>query len=163
MVLGCVRTDMNVIGVDVGGTFTDVILHISESNRTRVHKVPSTPEAQEKAVTEGIEEILQESEIEGDDIDLIVHGTTVATNAMLERKGADVWLVTTMGLEDVIEIGRQNRADIYDMRAHRAEPLVPRGKRIGVRERVSSEGEVITHLDDGEIDSLVSVLQNGRP
>ncbi|TFG07677.1 hydantoinase/oxoprolinase family protein [Candidatus Thorarchaeota archaeon] len=154
---------MNVIGVDVGGTFTDVILYVSETNATRVHKVPSTPEAQERAVIKAIREVLEESNLEGRDIDLIVHGTTVATNAMLERKGADVWLITTQGLEDVIEIGRQNRRDIYDMRAQRTEPLVPRNRRIGVNERVTSEGEVITPLENDEIDSIVEMLESRGP
>lgn len=154
---------MNVIGVDVGGTFTDVILYLSETYETQVHKVPSTPGAQEKAVIRGIKEVLEKGNLEGQGIDLIVHGTTVATNAMLERKGAEVWLVTTHGLEDVIEIGRQNRQDIYDMSAQRTDPLVPRNRRIGVHERISSEGEIVTPLDDVDVETLVNSFQGKHP
>ncbi len=154
---------MNVIGVDVGGTFTDVILYLTETHETQVHKVPSTPEAQEKGVIKGIREVLEKGNLEGQDIGLVVHGTTVATNAMLERKGAEVWLITTRGLEDVIEIGRQNRQNIYDMRAQRTKPLVPRDRRIGVRERISSEGEIVTPVDDGEIETFVSSLESKHP
>ncbi len=151
---------MRVIGVDVGGTFTDVIFTDTTTGQQFVHKVPSTPQSQESAVIEGIKELLYDNNISPDEISLVVHGTTVATNAMLERKGARVVLLSTKGLEDVLEIGRQNREDIYSLSASRPEPLVKRDDRIGVRERLNSEGEVIEGLTNESIDeSFDKVLQ----
>ena len=147
---------MKIIGVDVGGTFTDVILVCTETGAQYVHKVPSTPESQDIAVTKGVTEILETHHIDSQDVDLVVHGTTVATNAMLERKGARVVLLTTKGLEDVLEIGRQDRNDIYNLHAKRAEPLVTREDRIGVTERLDSEGKVVLELNDSTIESVIS-------
>ncbi|MHA1215989.1 MAG: hydantoinase/oxoprolinase family protein [Candidatus Thorarchaeota archaeon] len=149
---------MKVIGVDVGGTFTDIILVSSNPSRYSVHKVPSTPEAQERAVVRGIKEILQRTGTEGHEIDLIVHGTTIATNAMLQRRGARVTLLTTEGLEDVIEIGRQSRDEIYAVHASRPEPLVNRQHRIGVSERIGADGEVITPLTEEEVARVVELV-----
>jgi len=98
---------MMIAGVDVGGTFTDIILVDTESGRQIVHKVPSTPESQDRAVIRGLIEICEKEGIERENVVLIVHGTTVATNAMIQRNGANVCLITTKGLEDIIEIGRQ--------------------------------------------------------
>ncbi|MHA2212420.1 MAG: hydantoinase/oxoprolinase family protein, partial [Candidatus Thorarchaeota archaeon] len=142
---------MRVIGVDVGGTFTDIIMMDSETGEQHVHKVPSTPESQDIAVTKGISELLSSVNVKAFDVGLIVHGTTVATNAMLERKGARVCLLTTAGLEDVLEIGRQNREAIYSLVPTRPEPLVPRNRRIGIRERISATGETLRPLDNDEI------------
>ncbi len=151
---------MRVIGVDVGGTFTDVILTDTTTGQQLVHKVPSTPQSQEFAVIEGIKELLYDYNISPYEISLVVHGTTVATNAMLERKGARVVLLSTKGLEDVLEIGRQAREDIYSLSASRPEPLVKRDDRIGVRERLNSEGEVMEGLTNESInESFDKILQ----
>lgn len=151
---------MRVIGVDVGGTFTDVILTDTSTGQQFIHKVPSTPQSQEIAVIEGINRLLHDHNISPDDISLVVHGTTVATNAMLERKGARVILLSTKGLEDVLEIGRQNRQDIYSLSASRPEPLVAREDRIGVRERLNSEGNPIEELTQNSItEAFDTVLQ----
>jgi N-methylhydantoinase A len=147
--------NMKIIGVDVGGTFTDVILVCSETGEQYVHKVPSTPESQDIAVTKGVTEILDQHDIDSHEVRLVVHGTTVATNAMLQRKGARVVLLTTAGMEDVLEIGRQNRDDIYNLNASRATPLVNRDDRIGVTERLDYEGNVITSLSPQSIESAV--------
>ncbi|NHI88818.1 MAG: hydantoinase/oxoprolinase family protein [Candidatus Thorarchaeota archaeon] len=154
---------MRMIGVDVGGTFTDVIMVDSKTGIEYVHKVPSTPESQDKAVTKGVTEILEMNYINSQSIELVVHGTTVATNAMLERKGAKVVLLTTEGLEDVLEIGRQNRDDIYSLRAERAEPLVDRTNRIGVHERLNSEGKALIELTDATISSVISKATASQP
>ena len=106
---------MKTVGVDVGGTFTDIMMIDTLTGMHIVHKLPSTPESQDKAVIQGIRDILKMYNISPTDISLVVHGTTVATNSMLERKGAQVALLTTEGLEDILEIGRQNRDDIYDL------------------------------------------------
>jgi len=153
---------MRIIGVDVGGTFTDVILTDTTTGQQFVHKVPSTPQNQEIAVIEGISGLLHDHNISPNDISLVVHGTTVATNAMLERKGARVVLLSTIGLEDVLEIGRQNREDIYALSASRPNPLVSREDRIGVRERLNSEGEPIERLTQENISEAINkvILRN---
>ena len=154
---------MRMIGVDVGGTFTDVIMVDSETGVQYVHKVPSTPESQDEAVTKGVTEILEMNNIDPQRIELVVHGTTVATNAMLERKGAKVVLLTTDGLEDVLEIGRQNRGDIYSLQAERAEPIVDRTNRIGVHERLNSEGKALIELTDKTISNVISRAIASQP
>ena len=154
---------MRIIGVDVGGTFTDVIMVDSETGEQYIHKVPSTPDAQDKAVTRGVMEILEMHDVNPQSIDLVVHGTTIATNAMLERKGARVILLTTEGLEDVLEIGRQNRNDIYSLHAERAVPLVHRANRIGVHERLNYEGKAIIELTEATIKSVISKATAGQP
>jgi N-methylhydantoinase A len=154
---------MTVIGVDVGGTFTDIILVDAKTGKQFVHKVATTPHSQDLAVTRGIDEIVKRNNLRFGDVTLVVHGTTVATNAMLERKGARVVLLTTQGLEDVIEIGRQNRDEIYSLVASRPEPLVTREDRVGVKERLDFQGEVIQPLQDGEIERVVELVQKRRP
>ncbi|TFH03593.1 MAG: hydantoinase/oxoprolinase family protein, partial [Candidatus Thorarchaeota archaeon] len=147
---------MKIIGVDVGGTFTDIILTDTATGKQYVHKVPSTPQSQEIAVVTGIEGLLENHNISPDDVSLVVHGTTVATNAMLERKGARVVLISTEGLEDVLEIGRQHREDIYSVSASRPEPLVTREDRIGVKERLDSDGIPVIPLARNAIDEVVT-------
>ena len=152
---------MIIAGVDVGGTFTDIICVNTETGETFVQKIASTPEAQDRAVTKGLQELFEREEINPDATLLMVHGTTVATNAMIQRKGAKVCLVTTKGLEDVIEIGRQNREEIYALVATRPEPLVMRENRIGVLERLDEEGNVLIPLTDSETrDSGLSAVLN---
>ncbi len=154
---------MRVIGVDVGGTFTDLLMVSTDEPGYLVHKVPSVPGHQENGVIEGIRELLTLSKTEPNEVELVIHGTTVATNAMLERKGARVVLLTTAGFEDIIEIGRQNRTEIYDLHAYRTEPLVNREDRIGVRERVGADGEKILELTQTEIERVAEVIENKRP
>src|ERR1041384_4945993 len=129
---------MQVVGIDTGGTFTDFILFDGKTIRT--HKVLSTPDDPSRAVLEGLR-ALGATKAE------IVHGSTVATNAFLERKGARVALVTTKGFEDLIEIGRQARGSLYDLMWTRPEPLVPASRRYGIRERIDAAGGVIVPLD----------------
>ncbi|MFW9807477.1 MAG: hydantoinase/oxoprolinase family protein, partial [Candidatus Thorarchaeota archaeon] len=107
--------------------------------------------------------ILEMNHIDPQEVSLVVHGTTVATNAMLERKGAKVVLLTTEGLEDVLEIGRQNRDDIYNLYAKRAEPLVTREDRVGVRERLDYEGNVIIELADSTVEQAVEKVTDKKP
>ncbi|MBI3089358.1 MAG: hydantoinase/oxoprolinase family protein [Candidatus Tectomicrobia bacterium] len=133
---------MLVVGIDIGGTFTDFITFDGKEMRT--HKVLSTPSNQSMAVLQGLRElgVLGEPDLE------IVHGSTVATNALLERKGGKVALITTQGFEDVLEIGRQNRPSLYDLNVQRLPPLVPSERRLGVPERTIYTGEVIQPLDE---------------
>src|SRR3712207_5562422 len=122
------------VGIDVGGTFTDLVA-VSEG-RLVTAKVPSTPADQSEGVVASLEAAALEGEVEA-----LAHGTTVATNALLERAGARTALVTTEGFRDVIEIGRQHRASLYDLTKHRPRPLVPRELRFTVRERTGPDGE----------------------
>ncbi len=152
------------IGVDTGGTFTDFI--IAFKNRQLSFKVPSTPFAPAQAILTGLNQALEllyeefgdfsEAEIE------IVHGTTVATNALLERKGARTALVTTAGFEDVIEIGRQARPDLYNLAVKRPQPLISAELRFGVKERVSAEANVIEPLTVRELTALVKKLKHAE-
>jgi N-methylhydantoinase A len=129
---------MRVVGIDTGGTFTDFILFDGRGIRT--HKVLSTPDDPSRAVLQGLREL------RATDAD-VVHGSTVATNAFLERKGAELTLVTTKGFEDLLEIGRQERGALYDLNWERPEPLIPRSRRIGVRERTDAQGREVLPLD----------------
>lgn len=129
---------MRVVGVDTGGTFTDFVFVDGRSLRT--HKVLSTPDDPSRAVLQGLREL---GALDAD----VVHGSTVATNAFLERKGARLTLVTTRGFEDLLEIGRQERGSLYDLEWERPEPLIPRSRRIGVTERMDARGRVVIPLD----------------
>ena len=130
------------LGIDVGGTFTDVVLFAEETGQLTYAKVPSVPGRQHEGVLAGIERALAISGVRAPEVVLFTHGTTVATNALLERKGARVGMVTTRGFRDVLAIGRQTRPKLYDFRARRAAPLISRDLRIEVTERVLPGGEI---------------------
>lgn len=129
---------MTIVGVDTGGTFTDCICW--DTKGFRVVKLPSTPDNPARAVLEGLTRL-------GLDVDKVVHGSTVATNAILERKGAVTACVTNAGFEDLIAIGRQDRPELYDLTSRKPPCLVPEALRFGVPGRVSAEGAVIEDLD----------------
>jgi len=140
------------LAVDTGGTFTDLVL--LQDGEIHTLKVPSTPDDPSQAVLDGIREILGE----GPDF-VLLHGSTVATNSLLERRGARVVLVTNRGFEDVIEIGRQDRPQLYALVGHRPPPLVHRDDRLGVPGRIGPQGEVIEALDPAH---LVSISEEVR-
>ena len=140
------------LGVDVGGTFTDLVA-LSEG-RLVTAKVPSTPRDQ----SEGVMNAIQAAEVEAASVGALAHGMTVATNALLERRGARTALVTTEGFRDVLEIARQNRPSLYDLARDRPPPLVPRDLRFTVKERMGPEGE-IEPLDETSLRSTVEALQ----
>jgi N-methylhydantoinase A len=139
------------VGVDVGGTFTDLVAVVDGELVTA--KVPSVPGAEAR----GIAAALRAAGVEARAVGVLAHGTTVATNALLERRGARTALVTTEGFRDVIEIGRQNRASLYDLAAHGPAPLVPRGLRFVVRERMGPEG-VVLPLDAESLRAAVAAV-----
>jgi N-methylhydantoinase A len=142
---------MVIIGVDTGGTFTDFVF--KEGDRWGVHKLPSTPANPATAVLEGVHQIASGKGKQ------IIHGSTVATNAILERKGARTALVTNKGFEDVIAIGRQNRSRLYDL-AYRKEPhIVPSDYRFGITGRMLHTGEELEPLDLGGAEALIHRLQ----
>ena len=134
---------MKIIGVDVGGTFTDLILFDEERREVRIAKVPTTLDNQAFGVLAAVKEA--GADLAG--IDAIVHGTTTTTNALLERKIARVGLVTTRGFRDVLELGRRTRPKPYGL-IGAFEPLIPRELRLEVAERVDAEGAVVQALDE---------------
>ena len=146
------RASTPLLAVDTGGTFTDLVLLFDGTIRTL--KVPSTPHDPSQAVIDGIREILGESEEFA-----LLHGSTVATNALLERRGARVILVTNEGFEDVIEIGRQDRPQLYALVGHRPPPLVDRDDRIGIPGRLGPQGEEIAPLDEARLANLADEIR----
>ena len=146
------------IGIDTGGTFTDFVA--AHGSRLTAFKAPSTPHNPAEAILSGIARILADADVTSFEI---VHGTTVATNALLERKGARTALITTEGFEDVIEIGRQARPDLYNLMVTRPAPLVPRELRLGVSERTGPAGEVVTPLDEQSVARIVRLISSHRP
>src|ERR1700749_2926673 len=133
------------VGVDTGGTFTDFV-YVSRG-RARVFKVPSTPDDPSRAIVEGLRRAAREAGVSLRELE-VVHGTTVGTNALLERRGARAALVTTEGFEDVLVIGRQARASLYDLNWTRPAPLVEDRLRFGVRERGAGDGAGLEEFGD---------------
>ena len=131
-----------IIGVDVGGTFTDFCARNNYSGETVIHKRPSTPEDPAIAILNGLDEIkLKFSKSKKLQISRLAHGTTVATNSLLQRKGGKLALVTTNGFRDLLEIGRQVRPSVYDLQVDSPQPLVDRRNRIEVNERIDFTGK----------------------
>ena len=143
------------IGVDTGGTFTDIVMRIDGDLFT--HKVLSTPQNPALAVLQGVSEILRMHDTDTQRLD-IVHGSTVATNALLERRGARIALVTTKDFEDILEIGRQARPNLYDFFVERPAPLVPADRRFGISERTLHTGEIQTEIEPSDLEALASEL-----
>jgi len=142
------------VGVDVGGTFTDVV-SIDERGTISYAKVPSTPEDQSIGVISGVTRLLKRLEWLPSDVEVFVHGTTVATNTLLERKGARVGLLTTQGFRDVPHIGRQSRPHLYDLHVRRPAPLVARRFRREIAERTLYTGDVEIPVNVSEVQSIV--------
>ena len=147
------------VGVDTGGTFTDFVY--AAGGRVHIFKLASTPDDPSRAISAGLQRIARATGVRRAALE-VVHGTTVGTNALLERRGARTALVTTAGFEDVLEIGRQARPALYDLDAARPAPLVARALRFGVRERVSATGAVLTELTDDALAALVAKLKAAR-
>ena len=145
------------LAVDIGGTFTDLALEHA-GNRTTL-KVLTTPHAPEQAVITGTEAILRAAHLAPADIAIVLHGTTLATNAIIERKGARTALITTDGFRDVLAMGNESRYDQYDLNIALPEPLVPRHLRLTVPERLDNEGNILLPLDEAAVRALVPVLQ----
>jgi len=145
------------LAVDIGGTFTDLALE-AEGKRTTV-KVLTTPAAPERGVLDGVRLILSHASLSPADIAIVIHGTTLATNAIIERKGARTAFVTTQGFRDVLAMGNESRYDQYDLNIVLPEPLVPRYLRLPVPERLDNEGLVLLPLDEAAVQALVPVLQ----
>ncbi len=150
------------IGVDVGGTFTDVILVNDRTGGFYYTKTPTTHHDLAEGVLKGLKEILHIAGITMQEVDYIIHGTTIGTNAIVEGKGAKVGLITTAGFEDVLEIRRVARPKeaAFDFGADNPPPLVPRYLRKGVKERINSKGEVVVPLDEASVKGVVSFFED---
>ena len=146
------------IGVDVGGTFTDLVLHDPASDLVHVGKLLTTPDDPSAAIIAGISRILQEMGLRPSDLHSVVHGTTLITNTIIERTGATVGLLTTEGFRDTIEIGRETRYDLYDLFLEMPPTLVPRHRRLEIAERIDAEGKVLLKLDEDAVASAARQL-----
>ena len=150
------------IGVDVGGTFTDLIVTIDGENRTVFHKLPSTPEQPHRAIIEGIRQVLAAEGLPAAEVSHLAHGTTVGTNALIQRRGGKVALVTSEGFRDLLEIGRQTRPRVYDIHLDHPKPLVERALRFEVPERTLADGAVHRALDEERLRELADVILRER-
>ena len=146
------------VGVDTGGTFTDFVF---DFNGHQIFKVRSTPEDPSLAIKQGLEEVSSRTGVALETIE-VVHGTTVGTNALLERRGARTALITTKGFEDVLIIGRQARAELYNLDAVKPPPLVPDELRFGVNERVAANGEILEPLNQEQTAALITQLKKEK-
>ncbi|WP_270934979.1 hydantoinase/oxoprolinase family protein [Falsiroseomonas oryzae] len=138
------------IGIEIGGTFTDLILLRRDAAPVTL-KVSSTPSDPSEGALHGIRRLLEKAGLRLDAVEEVLHGSTVATNSLIERKGARAALLTTEGFEDVLLIGRQEKTRIYDQFYHRPPPLIPRERILGVPERLGAAGEVVTPLDEAAL------------
>ncbi len=151
------------VAFDIGGTFTDFVLHDGDGRSSHFLKVPSTPHDPAEAVLDGLAKLFDLAEVEAADIANVLHATTVATNAVLERKGAATGLITTEGFRDVLIIGRQKRYETYDLYIAKPEPLVPRRHIVEVAERLDQDGVVVQALNETSLDRAIdALLASGR-
>ena len=141
---------------DIGGTFTDVVL--DKNGLVHSKKLLTTYEDPANAVIAGLDQLMSEAALEAKDIELVLHGTTLATNALIERSGAKTALLTTEGHRDVLEMAFENRFEQYDVDIDRRPPLIDRSLRVGVRQRHASDGEEIIPLDREQVVSSVRLL-----
>src|SRR5262245_55737023 len=142
------------LAVDIGGTFTD--LAPEQSGRQPSIKVLTTPRAPEEGVLAGIDDILKQAGLKPADLGLVIHGTTLATNAIIERKGAKTALIVTEGFRDSIEMAFENRFEQYDILMDKRKPLVPSDLRFGIRARLDGRGNMLVPLDEAGLGAMAS-------
>ena len=147
------------VGVDVGGTFTDFYAFDEDQHLVRIHKRPSTPKNPALAILSGLDDLARYQGVVSDTVARFAHGTTVATNALIQRRGAPVALITTEGFRDLLEIGRQIRPKMYDLKADEPPPLVPRKHRIEIKERIDANGGIVETLEDSAIQKAVETVK----
>ena len=146
-------------GFDIGGTFTDFVLVDADSGDIRSYKTLTTPDQPARAVLDGWRQLLADAEVTGGDVATAIHGTTLITNALIERKGAVTMLLTTSGFSDVLDTQREMRYDIYDLHAPAVEHLVPRPLRFEVTERLDGFGDVVEPLDLDSLEQMAATLE----
>jgi 5-oxoprolinase (ATP-hydrolysing) len=149
---------MTRIGLDIGGTFTDLVLLDDATGAIRLHKVLTTPEDPAEAALSGLRDLCRAASIGLEAVHLLVHGTTLVTNAIIERTGARTALLVTRGFRDILEMGKEQRYDIYDLFLRFPEPLVPRRWRLEVDERVDRDGRILAPLDPAQVRAAARVL-----
>ncbi len=148
------------LGVDIGGTFTDVVLELD--SKLYSTKVLTTYDAPENAIIDGMHQVCSEANISPEAIEQIIHGTTLATNALIERRGAKTALITTEGFRDVIEMRTESRFEQYDLNLSLPKPLLPRQQRYTLNERVSASGEILVPLQRADIEALVDQIADAK-
>lgn len=139
------------VGIDIGGTFTDLVLIDDRTGERAIGKVLTTPGDPSEAVEEGLRGLLEREDVGASELKTIIHGTTLVTNALIERRGAPTALLTTEGFRDAVAIGTEHRYDMYDVFIEKPEPLVPRNLRYGIRERTLDDGSVVRELDEEQV------------
>src|SRR5256885_2776226 len=144
------------VGVDTGGTFTDFVFEVN--GHLQIFKLASTPADPAHAIVDGLRLIAETTKSDLSNLE-VVHGTTVGTNALLQRRGARTALITTKGFEDVLAIGRQARPELYNLNAVRLPALVPDDLRFGVHERIDANGDGLEALNENELAALVELLK----
>ncbi|EIC85345.1 hydantoinase/oxoprolinase family protein [Serratia sp. M24T3] len=147
------------MGFDIGGTFTDLVLLNDETGVALRHKTLTTPHDPSEGAYTGLTQLVEMAGLEASDIHTITHGTTLAINALLERRGAKTAFVVTKGFRDVLVLGREYRYDIYDLNGAPAAPLIPRSQAYEINERVTSKGDIVTPLEEGEVVALAAKLR----
>ena len=146
------------IGVDVGGTFTDFSVFNQETGELFNYKDSSTPADPSRAIVKGVQDVLEIKKAAPEEVSYLAHGTTVGTNALIEKKGCRLGLITTKGFKDLMEIGTQRRPSLYNLQAQKPYPLVPSGLNCTVTERIRYDGSVETPLDENETREVVRYL-----
>ena len=145
-------------GIDIGGTFTDLVLIHDGTGEQAIGKVLTTPGDPSEAVEEGLRGLLEREGVDASQLKTIIHGTTLVTNALIERRGAPTALLTTEGFRDAVAIGTEHRYDMYDIFLEKPEPLVPRNLRYGIRERTLDDGSVLQELDEEQVRSVAAEI-----
>ncbi|MFZ2081642.1 MAG: hydantoinase/oxoprolinase N-terminal domain-containing protein, partial [Xanthobacteraceae bacterium] len=147
------------IGVDIGGTFTDVAVVEEASGRIGAAKVPTTPGDLAEGVLHALASAMSRYDVVDTEVGLLSHATTVVTNAILEQKGARAALITTRGFRDVLELRRSARANLYDLFQDAPATLIPRRRRFEISERIGADGKIVTSLAESEVDELIAALK----
>ena len=146
------------LGIDIGGTFTDIVVHDNTSGCQYDYKILTTDDEPERAVILGTKRLMEKHHLLPSEFERVVHATTLFTNALIERKGAPTGLITTEGFRDTIEIGRERKYELYDLNIENPVPLVPRHLRLEVSERICADGSVLKQLDRAEVEERVRSL-----
>lgn len=150
------------IGVDVGGTFTDLSVFNTETDEIFNYKLSSTPGDPSRAIVSGIKAVLELLKIQAEEISYLAHGTTVATNALIEKKGSRIGIITTEGMKDLMEIGWQKRPNLYDLHRPKAQSIIPAGLKCEVPERILSNGTIKTPLDEEAVIRVIRYLKKQK-
>ena len=148
------------IGVDIGGTFTDVALVDERTGRIGVAKVQTTPADFGQGVLDGLKLVMAKYQIEADNVGLLAHATTIVTNAILEEKGAPAALIMSRGFRDILELRRSARPDLYDLFQDGPRILIPRRNRMEITERIGADGSIVTPLAETEIEGLIEAIRS---